>query len=209
MTDVVVYGPKLSTYVRTVRMVCAEKGVPCQVDEVDFRSEAYRALHPFNKIPAFRHGDLTLYESGAIARYIDRAFPGPALQPADVVAAARQDQWVSAISDYLYQVMIRELVWQRLVVPMQGGKPDEQIIATALPKLAYQLSVVEQTLSAHPYLAGEAVSLADLTLFPILSYVRATPEGQNALKSVPGVLAWLTRMASRPSAAATDPSAQH
>lgn len=209
MSDVIVYGPALSTYVRTVRMACAEKGIPCKVEEVDFRSEGYRSLHPFNKIPAFRHGDLTLYESGAIGRYIDRAFNGPALQPKDSLAAARQDQWMSAISDYLYQVMIRELVWQRLVVPMQGGKPDEKMIEGAVPKVAYQLSVLEKTLSTQPYLAGDTASLADLTLFPILSYVKATPEGQSALKQTPGVRAWYDRMAARPSASATDPSTQH
>ena len=31
-----------------------------------------------------RHGDFTLYETTAICRYVDGAFQGPALQPADV-----------------------------------------------------------------------------------------------------------------------------
>jgi glutathione S-transferase len=209
MSEVIVYGPALSTFVRTVRMACVEKGVPHRLEDVDFRSEAYRSLHPFNKIPAFRHGDLTLYETGSIGRYIDRTFPGPSLQPTQSRSIAQQDQWMSAIGDYLYQVMIRELVWQRLVVPMQGGKPDEQMIKAAVPKLAYQLKVLENTLSATPYLAGDTVSLADFTLFPILAYVKATPEGEEALKSVPAVMAWYQRIAARPSAAATDPSAHH
>ena len=208
MSALTIYGPAMSTYVRTVRMACAEKGVACTLEEVDFRSEAYRKLHPFNKIPAAKHGDFVLYESAAINRYVDRAFPGPALQPADAKALALQDQWVSAIGDYLYQVMIRELVWQRLVVPMQGGKPNEDIIKAAAPKLDYQLGVLNEALAQRPYLAGAACSLADLALFPILAYVRVTPEGQAALKKVPAVTAWYDRMAARPSAVATDPAAK-
>jgi glutathione S-transferase len=208
MSDFTIYGPAMSTFVRTVRMACAEKGVACRLEEVDFRSETYRKLHPFNRIPAAKHGDFVLYESGAIMRYVDRTFPGLALQPKESRALALQDQWLSAIGDYLYQVMIRELVWQRLVVPMQGGKPNEDLIKAAVPKLDYQLGVLAATLAKSPYLAGDAMSLADLALFPILSYVRATPEGQAALKKAPAVVAWYDRMASRASAAATDPSAK-
>ncbi len=208
MTDVTIYGPAQSTYVRTARMACAEKNVPYKLEEVDFRSDAYRRLHPFNKIPAFKHGDLTLYETGAIGRYVDRVFPGSALQPKDNKALAKQDQWMSAITDYLYQVMIRELVWQRLVVPMQGGKPNEEMIKAALPKLDYQLGLINDALAGQPYLAGETLSLADLTLFPIIAYVRMTPEGQAALKKTPALNAWYDRIAARPSAGATDPSAR-
>ncbi len=208
MSALTIYGPAMSTYVRTVRMACAEKGAACALEEVDFRSEAYRKLHPFNKIPAVKHGDFVLYESAAINRYIDRAFPGPALQPTDAKALALQDQWISAIGDYYYQAMIRELVWQRLVVPMQGGKPNEDLIKAAVPKLEYQLGVLSEALSKQPYLAGAACSLADLALFPIMAYVRATPEGQAALKKVPAVTAWYDRVAARPSAVSTDPSAK-
>lgn len=209
MSEVTVYGPVQSTFLRTVRMVCAEKGVACAVEEADFHSAPYRALHPFGKIPAFRHGDFVLYETCAIIRYVDRVFPGPALQPADHKALARMEQWMSATCDYLYQVMIRELVWQRLVVPMMGGQPDEACIAAAVPKLAEQLGIVEATLAKQPYLAGDTATLADFLLLPILDYVKVTPEGQAALPKAPSVAAWIARMAARQATIATDPIGQH
>jgi glutathione S-transferase len=187
-------------------MACAEKGVPHTLEEVDFRAEAYRRLHPFNRVPAMRHGDFVLYETGAIGRYVDRAFEGPPLQPADLQGLARMDQWMSAISDYVYEVMIRGLCWERLIVPMRGGQPDEARVAAAVPRVAYQLSVLEAALREHPYLAGAALSLADLLLFPVLVYVKVTPEGGEALKQAPAVAAWFGRMAARPSASATDPA---
>lgn len=206
MTDVTIYGPAMSTYVRAARMACAEKGVSHALEEVDFRSAAYRRLHPFNKVPAMRHGDFALYETEAIERYIDRAFPGPPLQPKDVKALARMDQWLSAVGDYVYAVMIEELCWERLVVPMGGGQPDEAKIRAAVPKLMEQLAILNAALAPSSYLAGAEVSLADLLLFPILVYVKATPEGQAALPKAPLLLSWLDRMAARPSAAATDPT---
>jgi glutathione S-transferase len=206
MTDVTIYGPAMSTHVRTVRLACAEKGVSHAVEEVDFYSADYRRIHPFNKVPALRHGDFVLYETEAICRYIDRAFPGPALQPADVKSLARMDQWLSAIADYIYPVMIEELVWERLVVPMEGGQPDEAIITAAVPKMVEQIAILERALSAGPFLAGKEVSLADFHLFPIINYVRVTPEGEEALAKAPRLMAWFGRIAARPSAAATDPT---
>ncbi|MBL8663102.1 MAG: glutathione S-transferase family protein [Candidatus Odyssella sp.] len=205
MADVVIYGPSPSTYVRTARLACAEKGIAHVLEPVDLGSEAHAKLHPFRKIPAMRHGNFVLFESGAIGRYIDRAFPGQALQPKDVKDLARMDQWMSAISDYCYQAMIREIVIQRMLVPMRGGKTDEAMVKAAWPKVEYQLSVLEQTLGQQAYLAGGALSLADLTLSPILFYVKMQPEGGPLLARHKGVSAWFDRMAARPSFGATMP----
>lgn len=205
MTDVTICGPSASTYVRTARLACVEKGITHTLEPVDVGSDAHARLHPFRKIPILRHGDFLLYETGAVGRYVDRAFPGPALQPKDVKELARMDQWMSAVSDYCYQAMIREIVIQRVLVPMRGGKPDEAMIKAAWPKTEYQLSVLEQTLGKSPYLAGNALSLADLTLLPILFYVKVQPEGGPLMAKHKGVSAWFERMAARPSFGATLP----
>jgi glutathione S-transferase len=205
MADVTLYGPSASTYVRSARLACVEKGISHELLPVDVGSDAHAKLHPFRKIPILRHGDFMLYETGAIGRYVDRVFPGPALQPKDVKDLARMDQWMSAISDYYYQAMIREIVIQRVLVPMRGGKPDEAMIKAAWPKVEYQMSVLEQTLAKSPYLAGGALSLADLTLLPILFYVKVQPEGGPLLAKHKGVSAWFERMAARPSFGATMP----
>ncbi len=205
MADVVIYGPSASTYVRTARLACAEKGITHTLEPVDLGSEAHAKLHPFRKVPAMRHGDFLLFESGAIGRYVDRTFSGPALQPKDIKELARMDQWLSAVSDYCYQAMIREIVIQRVLVPMRGGKPDEAMIKAAWPKVEYQLSVIEQTLAKSQYLAGGALSLADLTLLPIIFYVKVQPEGGPLLAKHKAVSGWFDRMAARASFGATMP----
>jgi glutathione S-transferase len=198
MADITIYGVSASTYTRTARLACVEKGVSHLLEPVDLGSEAHAKLHPFRKMPAMRHGDFVLYETGAIARYVDRAFPGSALQPTDLKALARMDQWVSAISDYCYQAMIREIVIQRVVVPMRGGKPDEAMIKAAWPKVEYQFSVLDRGLGASPYLAG-------LFLLPIMFYMKLQPEGGPLLAKHKALAAWFERMAARPSFGATMP----
>lgn len=205
MADITIYGPSQSTYVRTARLACVEKGVSHTLEPVELGSEAHAKLHPFKKIPAMRHGDFALYETSAITRYVDATFPGPALQPAELKAKARMDQWVSAVSDYCYQAMIREIVIQRVVVPMRGGKPDEAMIKAAWPKVEHQVAVLDKAVAASPYLAGNALSLADLFLVPIVFYVKVQPEGGPLLGRHKALSAWFERMASRPSFGATMP----
>ncbi|MGB1548629.1 MAG: glutathione S-transferase family protein, partial [Alphaproteobacteria bacterium] len=194
-----------STFVRTVRMTCEEKGVPYALESVEWGAASHRARHPFLRIPAFQHGDFALYESLAIARYVDRAFTGPPLQPKEPKEAARMDQWISTITDYFYQVMIRELVFPRLVAPSRGKEADEALIAKAVPKVKAYLGIADAALAEETYLAGPMVSLADLYLVPILFWVSQTPEGKPLLEATPAVSRWYAAMEQRPSFAATLP----
>lgn len=80
------FGADYSVYVRIVRLVLAEKGIDYDLVPVDIFAESgpppgYLDRHPFGRIPAFEHEGFRLYETGAIARYIDEAFPGISLQP--------------------------------------------------------------------------------------------------------------------------------
>ena len=78
----IIYGPAYSTYARTVRLALEEKGVDYDLVEVDLLAGATKApehlaRHPFGKVPAFEHDGFELYETDAIMRYVDAAFPGP------------------------------------------------------------------------------------------------------------------------------------
>ncbi len=205
MSEFTVFGVPQSTYVWTTRMALDEKGVPYELKPMAPGAGGASVSHPFGKIPIVRHGDFTLYETVAITRYIDRTFVGPRLQPADTRALAIMDQWISAISDYAYQPMIRELVFPRLVYPAMGRPTDEGVIAAALPKIRTQLSLFEAALKPGPYLAGDAVTLADLFLAPILYWVEMTPEGRLLLAEFPAVGRWRTAMGKRASYAKNVP----
>src|SRR5258706_15063859 len=138
MATPIIHGPAYSTYTRTARLALEEKGVAYQPDEVDMLAGATQkpaplARPPFGKVPAFPHDDLSLYETAAIARYADEAFPGPKLQPADVKRRARMMQIISIIDSYAYGSCIGKGGWQRGVAPPLGGKPGDQGGGDAMP----------------------------------------------------------------------------
>lgn len=175
MADVVLYGIPQSTYVRSARMACIEKGVPYALEPLMPKSEAIGRFHPFGKVPALQHGDFVLYETSAILRYIDDAFAGPRLTPADVQKRARMEQWISVINAYCDGAMIRRLVLQYFFPP--GGTTDRAVVDAAAAEARKQIALLDAALAEGPYLLGADISLADLLLCPILFYLFRTPEG--------------------------------
>src|SRR5215471_8765720 len=127
--SLVLHGYRYSVYLRIVRLALAEKGVTYDRVEVNpFAPDvpaSYLALHPFGRVPALVHDGFTLYETGAIIRYIDRAFPGPALQPADPQALARMDQIIGIVDAYAYWPMVRQVFSHRVFRPRSGQPGDE------------------------------------------------------------------------------------
>ncbi|MBC7799621.1 MAG: glutathione S-transferase family protein [Gemmatimonadaceae bacterium] len=210
MPNPTVFGPTYSTYVRTTRLALAEKEVAYDLVDVAMlqgahQQPAFLERNPFGKVPAFEHDGLGLYETGAITRYVDRAFPGPALQPTDPRHLARMDQIMGIVDSFAYGPIVGKLVWQRMVTPMMGGKPDDGIVAEAIPHVARALAEVATLMEGGPFFAGPSLSLADLYLMPVFAYFASTPEGPGLVGVHPPLVAWWSAASARPSMAATDP----
>jgi hypothetical protein len=92
MARIEIIGGPHSSYVWVVRMVCEEKQVPYDLTIAAPQSPESHAIHPLGKIPSMRHGEVALFESKAIATYIDRAFPGLRLIPDDAFGMAEVEQ---------------------------------------------------------------------------------------------------------------------
>jgi len=210
MAKPVVYGTPLSSYVRSLRMTLMEKGV--DHDHVDVgvldgacREPEHLLRNPFGKVPAFEHEGFRLYETNAIVRYVDEAFDGPALSPATLKARARMSQ-VMSIHDYKgYNSMVLDVVGYHFFPGFVGGQ-DPARLASGKQTAAICLSEYDRLLGDQPYLAGEALSLADLYIAPAHYYLSLTPEAEELLAPYPRLTAWWQRMSSRASAQATQPS---
>jgi len=211
MAKPVIYGPAYSTYARTCRLALEEKGADYDLVEVDILSGAnqtpeHLARHPFGKVPAFEHDGLELYETDAITRYVNDAFPGADLVPADAAGRARMAQAVSIIGGYAYPALIGKIFIQRAVVPMTGGTADEDAIAAAMPQAETCIVALEKLIDGNAYLAGDRLSLADLLLIPVYDYIAQIPEGQKMLARAPNLQRWWETVRSRPSVQKTRPS---
>lgn len=205
---ITLYGFPVSNYVRTTHMVCLEKGLPCAVEPLDMKSDNHFALHPFGKIPAMRHGDVTLWESLAIATYLDRLTPDPALRPADAEGEARMNGWISASIDYLYPAVILNIVIERFADRF-GRTTDAKKIADAIAPTTrvlavYEAQLAQSQLAKSPYLVGDSLSLADLFAYPMLDALDKTPEA-TLLDAAPHIRTWMGAMGARASAQQTNP----
>jgi len=138
-------------------------------------------VHPFGRIPALRDGDLTLFETGSIVRYVEESLPGPALLPDNIRDRARVEAWVSAISSYCYVPMIRNYVLQYIFPKRANGRPDRGMIDAAARQIPGLLARLESAYGERNWQVGNACTMADLFIAPILAYVEMFPEGKQAL----------------------------
>lgn len=192
MPELEIIGLPQSNFVWATRIAAASKGVPHRSVSAAPHSAEVLAIHPLGKIPVMRHGDVTLAESRAICGYIDHSFDGPALVPADPRRAAVVEQWTSLIVTSVEPALIRRYLFGYLFPGTPDGAPDRVRIDAALPDLERHLAVVGGALESG-HLAGEAVSLADCFLIPILFYLKQLPESGQIIARSPALGAYLDR----------------
>ncbi|MBN9087341.1 MAG: glutathione S-transferase family protein [Reyranella sp.] len=205
--SLVLHGYRYSVYNRIARLALAEKGIPYDRVEVNpFAPDvpaSYLALHPFGRVPTLVHDGFALYETGAITRYIDRAFPGPALQPAGPQALARMDQVIGIVDSYGYWPMVRQVFALRVFRARARQPVDEAEIARGLAASTKVLAALDPLMG--PLVGDDGLTLADLHLGAMMAYFTLAPEGAAALAPHPRLAAWWRRLSTRPSFAVTDP----
>jgi len=201
VSDPIVYGFPRSTYVNIVRLILTHKGTPYAFHDLEtvMGKPEHLALHPFDRVPILRHDDFTLYETSAIACYVDEAFDGPRLTPRDVRQRARMAQWIGAVNSYYYPYMIYHVTHERIVFPELGIASDEKVVAHALPKVEIALGVLERELSeGQDYLLGPELTLADFFLLPSTFAFSLTEEGKEMYPRFPAFCRWRERMENLP-----------
>ncbi len=197
MADIKLWGFNNSTYVRTVRMVLHEKGVtdyeqvPLNVMKGEPQSAEHRQRHPFGKVPVLDHGDFRIIETAAIAQYLDTVLPGTSVIPSDPKDRARMDMAVCILDSYGYGALIGGVAAYHLFPDFVGGK-NEEGRAKGVETGQTVLETIMRIKNDSPWIAGEAPSVADFFLAPILAYVAMTPD-KDDLFGVAGVSEWWSR----------------
>lgn len=187
---------------RSVQMLMEEKGVAYDFQVARPHSDEVNVIHPLGKVPVFRHGELTLCESEAMARYIDKVFDGPKFFPEDPAVCAKVDQWVSLHNTTFDISMIRQYALGYILPKMAGEEPNRAQIDAALPLMKKHLAVLNDAL-ANGHLVGDSLTYADLAVFPTLNYLPGFPESAEMLKDCPNITAFLEAMNGRDSAKKT------
>ena len=161
-------GMALSNYYNKVKLVLLEKGLPFTEERVAAGSKdaATRAASPLGKIPFIRTEHGTLCESSAIAEYLERLAPAPALLPADPWAAAKVRE-LAVFIDLHLELVARELYPQAFFGGSIGPSQQDRV-----RKLLDQNIVGFKALARFaPYVGGDVFTLADCAAYVTLPLV--------------------------------------
>jgi glutathione S-transferase len=186
-------------------MVCEEKGIDYVLTEMPLHAPEIFAIHPFGKMPVLRHGDVALFESKAIATYLDRSFPAPFVFPSDPRRAALTEQWVSLVNTVVDRTLIRTYLFAYIAPKTADGAPDRGAVKAVMPALREQIGVLDKAVAQTGYLVDDQFTFADINLLPILYRVRQFPEGADALAAATNLSRYYDRHAARPSFQRTTP----
>jgi glutathione S-transferase len=170
-----------------VRWAAEEAGLPYRVETVPLRqkSDAHRAMQPFEQVPILKDGELSLFESGAILWYLGER--SEALMPRDPAGRAATVQWLVAA---LNSVEPFTIAW--LLAKAFDRNPAQAEVAAGRmnPRLARLAAVLE----AREWLAGGRLTVADLLMADVLRVV----ESQGGLSGFPVLGGYVARLTARP-----------
>ena len=206
--DVRLYSYRYSVYSRIARMVLHVKQVPHEIVEVDPFADlpdAYLARHPFGRVPVLGHGAFSVYETGAITRYVDRSFGGLSLQPADPAALASMDQVIAIIDSYGYVPLVRQVFSHSVFRPLMGVESDPELVKTGLDGSRRVLAALEEVSQAGKVLTGRDLTLSDCHLVPMIDYFLCAEAGQKMFADFPCLSRWWEWMSTHAVMGATDP----
>ncbi|WP_427968725.1 glutathione S-transferase family protein [Altererythrobacter sp.] len=211
-------------------MALLEKGVTFTshwVDLLNFEQHqpAYLAINPKGQVPTLVHDGMTITESTPMCEYIEEAFEGPSLRPADALGRARMRAWARYGDEFLGP-SLSMIGWSTFIAPMMREREKSQIdkameaipteerrrawaktfagdfapeeIAESFRRIGIAALRMEHQLSQTPWLAGESFSIADIVLFNMSGAMpMMLPDTVNPGKT-PHLLDWMQRTGSRP-----------
>jgi glutathione S-transferase len=193
---ITLYGHPGSTCTRKVLCTLHETNTPFEMVVIDFakgehKAPPHLARQPFGRVPAIEEDGFEMYESRAIARYVNDSTGGQ-LVPTDVLARARMDQWANVEASYFSPAAMKP-IYQYIFKRPQ----DDAVMAAAAKDLDVALDVADARLAQAPYFAGDHFSLADIFYLPYVEYLMLSPV-KEAITKRSSFARWWKRCSERP-----------
>lgn len=198
------YGNATGANCRRVAIYVAEKGLALKIENLDLtpaviKTPNFLAKNPAGQVPVLELDDGSfLPESSAIIEYLEELHPSPPMIGETPAARAR----VRMIERIASDLGVLTIAWAQHTHPMFATRLTQVPAAgeALKPMIANLLAILEVHIGAAPFLAGDHVSVADFTLYPLFQTCwqrLQIPFGEDQ----PRLSAWYERFLLRPSAA--------
>ena len=187
-------GFAASNYYNKVKFALLEKGVPFQ-EELAWVGQTDPACSPLGKVPYLKTEQGPLCESALMLEYIEDRYPQQPLRPADAYAAAKVRELVTFLELHL-ELVARNLYPEAFF----GGKVSDSAKEKVLAQLEKNAKAFGQLAQFSPFVAGDALTLADCAAvvhLPLVSGASKIIYGRDVLADLP-VREYLKFMGERP-----------
>lgn len=204
-----IWGRLSSLNVRKVVWAAQEGGVPFERTDAGMafgvvNTPAYRSLNPNGVVPTLQDGELVLWESNAMVRYLCAKYGAPTLAAVDAADAPNTlyPQDLAARFD-----AERWMDWQQTTLNRAGGpafiqwfrtpaaQRDLAMIAQSVAATAPLLQLLDTHLQDQAFMAGDAFTMADI---PVACEIHRWFGLPQARPSLPHLERWFARILARP-----------
>ncbi len=221
--NIVLHQWEMSPFCNKVRRCLKHKGLAFEVvDYNGLMAQKVGKLSKVGTLPVMDYDGERVPDSAAIVRFLEEKHPAPALIPADAVARASAHVWEdwAAQSLYFFEIYFRMLVpaaRERALELITRGRPGyERPIVRAVIKRRYpkklraqglgrlppdeverqffgHVDALEVLLGTRTWLAGDALSIADVSVAAQIDEVLRTSDLAGRIRERKAVMAWLER----------------
>jgi len=179
---ITLHGSPISNYYNKVKLALLEKGIPFEEVDCPTKStdEAVLSASPLGKIPFIRTEQGGICESQVILEYLEAAYPGKPLLPADAFAAAKVRELATFI-DWHLEIPARQLYGPAFF----GGAPlSESNAARVRKELEGKIAGFKRLAKFAPFVAGDSFTMADCSAFnnlPLVALASKQVYGEDLL----------------------------
>ncbi len=185
------YHNPYSQHVRRVAALLEEVQIPYETKHVALDDGAHMepdflAVNPNHQVPTLIDGGVKIHESNAILRYLCNKHELVDWYPADPAARASVDQWLDWCQSRLSGSVV-DIVLNRVFM---GDEADHAAIARGEAKMVELASILGAALEHSDYLAGDSVTIADLSVASSVSQLQLA----DAVPDHPAIRSWYERV---------------
>lgn len=126
----------------------------------------YLAMNPNGLVPVMKDGDLTMFESAAIVRYLSHKYGDPSFYPRDPKKRAEIDMWAEWNKTTFAPLLLSEFFYP--LVRFDPATLDHEALDEAASKMATLATMLDDRLGEGPFIAGEDFTYADIIVGTVL-----------------------------------------
>ncbi|XP_063818076.1 glutathione S-transferase omega-1-like [Pseudophryne corroboree] len=177
------YSMRFCPYAQRARLVVLARGIKHEVININLKNKPdwFFEKSPLGLVPSVETSDgKIVYESPIVCDYLDEAFPGTKLTPADPYIKAQEKillEHFSKITPVLYKIMLAK----------KSNEDSTELKAQFLEKLIKLDELLAKRKT--PYFSGESVSMIDYMIWPWFERLSVS-DVEEYLEKAPRINAW-------------------